>query len=70
MKYLGLWSPGQRIFFEKFVKPSAPPSYIVNVPSLTYLTLTAKFNGIALVKERIARFFPIRKLQYVFPSYN
>ena len=25
MKYLGLWSPGPRAFFEKFVKPSAPP---------------------------------------------
>ena len=42
MKYLDLWSPGLRIFFEKFVKPSAPPpplpppthSYILNVRSL------------------------------------
>ena len=24
MKYLGLWSPGYKIFFEKFVKPSSP----------------------------------------------
>ena len=31
MKYLGLWSLGYEKFFEKFVKPSGPPSYILNV---------------------------------------
>ena len=35
VKYLGLWSPGLRIFFEKFVKPSGPTSYILNTRSLT-----------------------------------
>ena len=34
MKYLGLWSPGLRNFFEKFVKPSGPTSYILNVATL------------------------------------
>ena len=35
MKYLHLWSPGLRIFFLKFVKPSAPHlSYILTVHSL------------------------------------
>ena len=35
MKYLDLWSPGLRNFFEKFVKSSGSPSYILNVRSLT-----------------------------------
>ena len=39
MKYLGLWSPGVRIFFEKFVKPSTTPSYILNVRSLNALNV-------------------------------
>ena len=34
MKFLGLWSPGLQNFFEKFVKPSGPSSYILNVRSL------------------------------------
>ena len=35
MKYLGLLSPGLQVFFfEKFVKPSSPSSYILNVRSL------------------------------------
>ena len=29
-----VWSAGVRIFFEKFVKPSGPTSYILNVRSL------------------------------------
>ena len=36
MKYLGLWSRGLQIFFEKFVKPLGPPSYILNVRSLIW----------------------------------
>ena len=39
MKYLGLSSPGVRIFFEKFVKPSTTPSYILNVRSLNALNV-------------------------------
>ena len=35
MKYVGLWSPELRHFFEKFVKPSGHSSYILNVRSLT-----------------------------------
>ena len=34
MKYLGLSLLGYEIFFEKFVKPSGRPSYILNVRSL------------------------------------
>ena len=34
MKYLDLWSPGLWNIFWKFVKPSGPPSYILNVRSL------------------------------------
>ena len=35
MKYLGLWSPGLRLSFEKFVKPSGTPSCILNACFLT-----------------------------------
>ena len=38
MKYLGLWSPGLQNFFEKFVKPSGPPSCILNVRSRNTIT--------------------------------
>ena len=37
MKYLDLWSPGLRICFEKFVKPSAPPTPSPPPPTPTYL---------------------------------
>ena len=36
MKYLGLW------FFEKFVKPSGPSSYILNVRSLMQSLYTVR----------------------------
>ena len=36
MKYLGLWSLGYEKCFEKFVKPSGPLSYILNVCSLNH----------------------------------
>ena len=35
MKYLALWSPGLRFFFEKFVKTSGPPSKILKVRCLS-----------------------------------
>ena len=34
MKYLGIWSPGLRTFFEKFVKPLSPRR---SLPPSTYL---------------------------------
>ena len=36
LKYLGLWSPGLRIFFEKLVKHSCPPpTYLMYAPLIT-----------------------------------
>ena len=49
MKYLGLWSPGLRNFFEKLVKPSGLPSFI-NVRSLDVLFFGAIFLKV-LVSE-------------------
>ena len=38
MKYLGLWSPGLRKVFEKFVKPSSrSPTYLMYAPLLRIL---------------------------------
>ena len=53
MKYLGLWSPGLQKNFEKFVKPSVLPSYILNVCSLisnlTFSTTKQCFSALLSV---------------------
>ena len=53
MKYLGLWLLGYENFFEKFVKPSAPPpsSYILNIRSLNCDLLITKLEAYRFFKN-------------------
>ena len=44
MKYLGLWSSGLRMFFEKFVKPFVPPSYILKACIRYFLLIFCFFT--------------------------
>ena len=63
MKYLGLSSPGERFFFEKFVKPSGLPSYILNVRS----QIVSKISQILGKKLEIDLFSS--RLSNQLPSY-
>ena len=55
MKYLGLWSRGLRNFFEKFVKPSGPSSYTLNVRSLRLVLLEIRREETAIKKSSLIR---------------
>ena len=63
MKYLGLSSPVERFFFEKFVKPSGLPSYILNVRS----QIVSKISQILGKKPEIDLFSS--RLSNQLPSY-
>ena len=63
MKYLGLCSSGLRIFFEKFVKPSAPPCYILNVrflnvPKMIDCHYSIRLSEFLLQNIQISRWYP------------
>ena len=44
MKNLGLWSSGLRNFLKKFVKPSGPASYLLNVRPPIFFQFTIQVN--------------------------
>ena len=68
MKYLGLWSPGLRKVFEKFVKLSGPLSNILNVHSLIkgFTQLLYSVLHRISISSFSKRFLKIYKSDYMF----